>query len=243
MGFQVDPGYGHPSRVPPVDVPHDMSSSRVSRVVQPITGATGRAFLAGSMNNCWPALFGVKPTRKSSFPPVSVTCDKKPKLVDTEAHNKKEYIVNQKGPDGNHEINKENNVQPSQNSEMIEMDQDEDNRESIHEDQNLEVKDMDQKIISKEDPIQDEEEIAKGNMVVVKEEEQELVDELEDENFHPRTIDSRIWKNVPSKTGNILCVTYQILLHKRINALYQKFVDLACTQPLLHGNVGQSRWA
>ncbi|GLJ27488.1 hypothetical protein SUGI_0539270 [Cryptomeria japonica] len=31
---------------------------------------------SGAMNNHWAALFGVKPTGNSSFPPVFVTCDK-----------------------------------------------------------------------------------------------------------------------------------------------------------------------
>ncbi|GLJ15988.1 hypothetical protein SUGI_0264660 [Cryptomeria japonica] len=75
-GFQVDLGDGHPTGVPPVDVPCDMSSSRVSRVIQPITRATERAFLASATINHWAILFEVKPTGKSSFPPVSVTCDK-----------------------------------------------------------------------------------------------------------------------------------------------------------------------
>lgn len=76
MGFQVDPGDRHPTGVPYVDVPCDMFSSWVSRVIQPITGDIERAFLASAMNNHWAMLFGVKPTGKSSFPPISVTCDK-----------------------------------------------------------------------------------------------------------------------------------------------------------------------
>ncbi|XP_059078021.1 uncharacterized protein LOC131876598 [Cryptomeria japonica] len=46
----------------------------------------------------------------------------KPKHVDTKDQNKKEDIVHQKGPDGSHKINKENNVRPSQNNEVKEMD-------------------------------------------------------------------------------------------------------------------------
>lgn len=76
MGVQVDLGDEHPMGVPPADVPHDMSSSRHPQVIQPITGAIECVFLAGSMNNGWVALFEVKPTRKSSFPPIFVTCDK-----------------------------------------------------------------------------------------------------------------------------------------------------------------------
>ncbi|XP_057820685.2 uncharacterized protein LOC131033459 [Cryptomeria japonica] len=76
MGFQVDPRDGHPSRVSSVDVPHYMSSSWVSRVFQPITGATECSFLVGATNNHWANLFEVKLTGKSSFPPVSITCDK-----------------------------------------------------------------------------------------------------------------------------------------------------------------------
>lgn len=60
--FQMDPRDGHPLGVPPVDVPCDMSSSQASWVVQPIMRAMERAFLGGSMNNRWAALFRVKPT-------------------------------------------------------------------------------------------------------------------------------------------------------------------------------------
>ncbi|XP_059066267.1 uncharacterized protein LOC131857598 [Cryptomeria japonica] len=55
-----------------MDSPHDMSSSRASRVVQPIISA----FLTGATKNYWAGLFGVKSIGKSSFPPVFVTCDK-----------------------------------------------------------------------------------------------------------------------------------------------------------------------
>ncbi|GLJ26320.1 hypothetical protein SUGI_0506250 [Cryptomeria japonica] len=58
MGFQVDP----------------RDRSRASR--GPITGATEWDFLTRAANNHWVGLFGVKPTEKSSFPPVSITCDK-----------------------------------------------------------------------------------------------------------------------------------------------------------------------
>ncbi|XP_057870798.2 uncharacterized protein LOC131077337 [Cryptomeria japonica] len=58
----------------------------------------------------------------------------KPKLVDTEAQIKKGDFVHQKGPDGSHKTNKENIVQPFQNSEAKEIDQEEDNKESNHED-------------------------------------------------------------------------------------------------------------
>ncbi|XP_059066017.1 uncharacterized protein LOC131857439 [Cryptomeria japonica] len=58
MGFQVDPGDG----------------SQASRGL--VMGATKRACLNGATNNCWAALFGVKLIGKSSFPPISITCDK-----------------------------------------------------------------------------------------------------------------------------------------------------------------------